>query len=122
VGDPDWGDWNQAAYQSLASADPALADQLADRLVVRLLTAAGLSAAHRTEAFRQVRVEVGRTPKGAQILRVRLPLGEGEPEYEWDGSQQDAEQIIDSMADIAAESIVDDQFAGLPTGWEPEPT
>lgn len=120
--DPGWADWNQAAYQPLASADPALADQLASRLVDRLLLAAGLSAVHRTEALGQTRVDVGETPQGVRILRVRLPLGEGEPSVEWDGSHKDAEQIVDSMADIAAELIVDDQLAGFPTGWEPEPT
>ena len=122
VDDTDWSDWNRAAYQPLASTDRTLADQLAGRLVDRLLSAAGLSALHRTEALRKVHVEIGKTPKGAQILRVRLPLGLGEPAYEWDGSQEDAQQVIDAMADLAAESIVDDQGAGFPTGWESERT
>ena len=30
-----------------------------------------------------------------------MPLGEGEPASEWDGSSEEAEVIVDSMADIA---------------------
>jgi len=117
VDDPDGGDWHQAEFHSLESEDPALADELASRLVNRFLAAADLSIAHRTDALRQVVVQVGKTPQGVGILRVRLPLGEGDPSYEWDGSHEAARQIIDSMADVAAETI---SGSGFPTGWEPD--
>lgn len=71
--------------------------------------------------MQQLLIDEGRTPFGVRILRVSLPLGEGRPAYEWDGTAAAADDIIDSMACVAGETIVDDRATmGLTTGWRPE--
>jgi hypothetical protein len=104
--DEEWADWYRATFTPLSEADAALAEHLLGRLVDRFLAVAGLSSSHREEALQQASIELGLTPAGIRILRGRLPLGEGRPEYEWDGSTKDAEEIIDSMADAAGDNVV----------------
>jgi hypothetical protein len=70
--------------------------------------------------LQQVSVEAGQTPKGVRILRATLPLGEGSPEYGWDGTAAGAEEIIDSMADVAGENVAAERAMVGPTGWEPQ--
>lgn len=120
VPDPDFADWNAAAFTSLDQTDPELAQRLSARLVDRFLARAGLSAIRREEALGQTTIELGVTPKGVRLLRVTLPLGAGHPENSWDGSSANAEAIVDAMAEHAAEDVVWDQENVGPTGWEPE--
>jgi hypothetical protein len=101
--------------------DPELSERLLGRLVDRFLGVAGLSATHREEALRQVRLDEGRTPQGRRILRATVPLGEGEVEVEGDGSSADADAIVDSMADTAGLNVVAERPIVGATGWEPQP-
>jgi hypothetical protein len=107
-------------YSPLAYTDAALADRLCGRLVDRFLLDAGLSRSRRDEALAQVAIEHGRTPRGVDILRMSFPLGAGRSEYEWDGTADEAEQIVESAAVVAADGVVADRSAVGPTGWEPE--
>ena len=107
-------------YSPLAAIDAALAARLCCRLVDRFLLGAGLSRSRRDEALGQVVVEHGRTPRGVSILRMKLPLGAGCPEYEWGGTTEEAELIVESAAALAAATIVDERSLVGPTGWEPE--
>jgi hypothetical protein len=117
--DHDWADWNRAQFTPLD--DTVVADDLRARLVDGFLRQAGLSSRHRNQALAQTAIEQGRTPMGTRILRVTLPLGEGRPEYGWDGSQKGAEDIIDTMAEVAARTVRAEREDGIPTGWEIDP-
>jgi hypothetical protein len=115
----DWSDWNQAQFRLLD--DTVLADDLRARLVDGFLRQAGLSSRYRSEALAQTAIEQGRTPMGTQILRVTLPLGEGWAESGWDSSEKGAEDIIDTMAEVAARTVRAEREDGIPTGWEIDP-
>jgi len=116
--DADWADWNRTVFTPLSETDAELAHRLLARLVDRFLAVAELSSSRRDEAMQQVSIEYGQTPEGVRIIRATLPLGEGRPEYGWDGTAAGAEEIIDSMADVAGHNVVAERALVGPTGWE----
>jgi hypothetical protein len=89
-------------------------------LVDELLTHGALSAHRRDEALTDLRLRRGATPNGRLILAADLPLGEGHPEYEWDGSHADALEIVASMGETAGLNISTERRLVGPTGWEPD--
>jgi hypothetical protein len=113
-------DWESARFHPLAEDDPALAMELAGLLVDAFLTEGGLDPAHRDEALGQVRIEVGITPSGVQILRTVAPLAVSESETEWDGSADDARGIASSAGETAGSTLLFERTDGVLTGWELE--
>ena len=82
-GDRSTADWNEAQFTPMD--DAVVADELRGRFVDGFLRQAGLSSRYRSEALVQTVIEQRQTPIGTRILRMTLPLGEGQPEYGWDG-------------------------------------
>ena len=101
-------DWERATYAPLAEVDPRLAQRLRARFVRRFAARARLSDRLRDEAEEQLVLDQGLTAGGTRILRADLPLGCGQSWHEWDGSQEDADGIVDSMADTAGGDLFDD--------------
>ncbi len=61
-----------------------------------------------------VRIGAGRTPAGLRVLRFEFG---NTTTIEWDGSEQDAEEIVDQIAENAAENAAGDYWiAG--GGWK----
>jgi hypothetical protein len=108
-----------ADLEPLSQRDSELATLLVERIVDRFLTRTGLKPVHRDEAIAQTAIKFGCDSDG-QINRlvVQLPLGSGNPGFEWNGSRDDAIQFADSAADVGAEDIRWDQENVGPTGWE----
>jgi hypothetical protein len=90
-----------------------------ERVADRYLAGAGLKPVHRDEAIRQTAIKYGSDATG-QINRlvVTLPLGSGNPGFDWNGSRDDAIQFADSAADRGIEDVRWDQENVGPTGWE----
>lgn len=111
-------DWESASYHPLTDDDPGLATELAGLLVDAFLAEGGLDPVHRDEALAQVRLEVGRTPKGMRILRTVCPLGTSNMETEWDGTNDDARDIASTAGATAGATLVSERRDGVRTGWE----
>jgi hypothetical protein len=117
----DWPEYLEARFSQLSTIDDGLARRLTERLVDRMLPGAALSMVHRAEAIGQTRIEVGLSPDGtACVLSVTLPLGSGQPGYQWNGTVEDAEVCVDNAADRGIEDVLWDRDNVGPTGWEPE--
>jgi hypothetical protein len=115
----NWPEYLDAEFVPLAEVEPELARKLASRLVDRVMLGADLDPRHRDEALAQVGIEAGVLPSGKRcVLLVTLPLGSGRPGYEWDGSAETAETLIDNAAERGIEDVVADREMGYPTGWE----
>jgi len=113
-------DWNTARFEPLEDLDPSLADELTALLVDEFLSAGGLSARRREQALREVALRRGVTGAGVLILAAELPLGSGQPEYEWDGTLAEARTIARSMGEVAGRTIAAERVRGCgDTGWEP---
>jgi len=72
----------------------------------------------RTEAFEQLQLDMGLTPKGVRILRFVLPIGAGETLHEWDGTAAAARAIARDVGDNGGQTIVVERAAGSPCCWE----
>jgi hypothetical protein len=114
---------NRVLTVDLAELDAGLAERLTARLVDRFLVGGGLNTSHRAEAMEQTRIDAGLTRYGAPCeLDFKLPLGSGNPcGHVWDGSERQAEQIVDVAADGGIDDVLWDQQHIGPTGWEAEP-
>lgn len=112
-------DWESATWSPLADVDPALADELAGLAVATFFAIGGLDHRWRAEAFEQLQLDAGLTPRGVRILRFALPLGAGETLHEWDGTAATARAIARDVGDSGGRTIIIDRAAGSPCGWEP---
>ena len=86
--------------------DAALAGRLSHRFRTRLVI--GMSASERdyAEGWEPPRFEVGETPTGKLVLG--MVFAGGRSVIEWDGSEADAESIVDANVEtIAADSVWD---------------
>ena len=111
-------DWESANFHPLADDDPALAVELTGLLVDGFLAEGGLDPVHRDEALAQVRLGVGMTPRGVQILRTVCPLATSNSETEWDGTADDAREIASTAGATAGSTLVSERTDGVLTGWE----
>jgi hypothetical protein len=108
--------------EPLADTEPVLAEQLVERLVARFFALTRLSREHWSEAIEQTRIRVLTNADGSPSgLEIALPLGSGNPGYEWDGTMEQAMAIADDAAEVGAKDVAWDQEHVGPTGWEPEP-
>lgn len=115
-----WADWGAATFSPLEQDDAQLAVELAGLLVDEFLKHGGLSARRKDEALASLGLRRGVTPGGTLILGADLPLGEGHPEYGWDGSRSEALEIVVAMGQTAGQNISAERTIVGPTGWEPE--
>jgi len=113
--DDDSTGFDEAIYGPIE--DQGLARQLVDRLLTQFFRQAGLDERYRADAFAQCSLEQGSAHGRIVALRLRLPLGTGNPEVGWDGRPADAFDIVEQMAATAARTILIERSAGFPTGW-----
>jgi hypothetical protein len=93
----DWADFEAARFHPLADDDPDMTGRLSKRFSGRL--AVGMTAEERTyaEELGPVAIDVGISPKGLRLLRLNFAGSEGSAD--WDGTESEAEELIDSEAD-----------------------
>jgi hypothetical protein len=96
----DWADFRAAVFHPLANDNEGLASSLSARSHDRLVSDMSLSERAYAEEWRPPRFEVGRTPAGRAVLAI--DFGGGRSVIDWDGSDADAEAIVDSCAETAA--------------------
>lgn len=113
-------DFNAASFELLSAEKPELARRLSASFVDVFLGSAHLSPRRRDEALAMLVLESGVTPIGQGLLQVRFPFTGSTTTTEWDGSDEDAEDIITSLAISLAEDVEGDRSMSGPTGWEAE--
>ncbi len=65
-------------------------------------------------------LEEGTTPLGRSVLRVTFPFTGSRTTQEWDGTDEEAEAVLDQLAVSLGEDVEGDRSMGGPTGWERE--
>lgn len=119
--DPEWADFNAATFRPLGDQRPDLAANLADRFVRRFLRDAGLSANRYDEAREMLCIEEGTTPLGHSLLQVSFRFTGSITTMEWDGTDEDAgDVVVHTLAQTLAEDVDADRAMFGPTGWESE--
>jgi hypothetical protein len=106
----------RAVVRPLAEDEPDLALRLAARFA-SVLDAAGLSAAERDylRGYKPVVISAGKTFGGLRVLQFRF--AGSTTTMEWDGSESEAEELVDGFADNAACNIAGDYWIHG-RGWE----
>ncbi|HEV3364290.1 MAG TPA: hypothetical protein VG795_09155, partial [Acidimicrobiia bacterium] len=87
----------------------------------RFLHDACLSDRRYEQARDMLQIDEGTTPLGHSLLRVTFPFTGSVTTQEWDGTEEDAEAMIDSVAEALAEDVEADRPVFGPTGWESDP-
>ena len=118
--DEDWRDFHAAVFRPLAERHPDLAVRLAEGFVREFLRKAELSQRRYGEALHMLVLEEGTTPLGRAVLRVTFPFMGSTTTVDWDGTADDAEASINSLAETLATDAEGDRDMSGPTGWEPE--
>src|SRR3981081_1105725 len=92
--DEGWADFEAAEFCPLVDDNVGLAGRLSDRFRTRLVI--GMSASERAyaEEWESPRFEVGTTPTGNLVLAIHFAGGRSVTG--WDGSEADAESIVDT--------------------------
>ena len=103
----DGDDLGLEAVRPLVEDDPALAARLTKPFSAAL-ESADLSPSERDylRGYAQVRIASGQTRGGVRVLR--LEFGGSTTTIEWDGSEGDAEEIVDGVAENAAHNAAGD--------------
>lgn len=65
-----------------------------------------------------MRIETAVTPRGVRILRTVCPLATSYVETEWDGTVDDAREIVSSAGATGGATLVFERSDGVLTGWE----
>jgi len=115
-GHDDRDDSANAVVRPLAKDDPALAARLAARFHAGL-AAADLGPAEREylSGHEPAEISAGETRSGLRVLQIRF--AGSTTTVEWDGSQSDAEELVDGLADNAASNVPGDYWIHG-RGWE----
>ncbi len=89
-----------AVFHPLADDDPGLAARLSARFLQRLMVDMTPSERTYAEEWPPPQFDIGITPRGGRVLAVAF--GGGRSITDWDGSDVNAEEIIDSCAETNA--------------------
>jgi hypothetical protein len=106
----------QAVVRQLAEDEPDLAVRLAARFA-SALDAADVSPAERDylRGYKPVVISAGKTGSGLRVLQFRF--AGSTTTIEWDGSESEAEDLVDGIADNAACNVAGDYWIHG-RGWE----
>jgi len=114
-------DWRAATFVDFGEVDPALNAELRATAAKAFLRAGKLSEARLDDAKAAFTFEAGTSPSRTRILRANLPLGQGHPEWEWDGTPEEARELAIEIATNAGENVCDERAQFGETGWEAAP-
>jgi hypothetical protein len=98
--DDEWCDFDAAEFHAMEAVDAELSARLSTRFQERLVTHMTPSERTYADGWPPPRFEVGVTPKGERVLAV--VFGGGRSVTDWDGSEADAAEIVESCADTSA--------------------
>ena len=103
----------------LAELDSELDQRLKERLVDRFLRGSGFHVDHRDWAKSEVAITVTSTSSTSGLeLFIRAPRQAGCFKFEWDGSEELAERMVDSAADLGIEEMRWERENLGPLDWE----
>src|SRR5438270_6442262 len=114
-GEEDWNDFNAARFLPVAEEELGLVLRLRERFSERVVASLVGEEREYIESLGAPEIDFGATPKGVRVLRLRFGGSEGM--MEWDGSEAEAEQDIDSEAErLSYDAVYDYWVQG--GGWE----
>ena len=113
--DDDWDDFNAARFFPIADEELDLVLRLRKRFSERVVANLVGNERAYVESVGPPEIDFGVTPKGVRVLRVRF--GGSESTMEWDGSESEAEQDIDSEAERKSYDAVYDYWVQA-GGWK----
>lgn len=100
-------------FTPFAAVDPALAERLEARFAGILQGEPTAAEREYASRYRSLRIEVGTEPGGERLLRISF--AGAITMMEWDGTQDDAAVIIDSVASSDAYGVSADYWRD--EGW-----
>ena len=111
----EWEDFKSARFLRVADEDLELVLRLRERFSERIVANLVGEEKAFVESLGAPEIDFGVTPRGVRVLRIRFGGSEGT--MEWDGSEAEAEQDIDSEAERMSHDAVYDYWV-QGEGWK----